>query len=211
MDAQKNADEAKETAALAVSHRDAKAKAKAKGRNNGKANSSRATLKCTNCKRTGHEKADCYAEGGGKANKAPDWWKKGVESAKGKKQAHAAQKEASDDEDCSFIVDAGNVAFTAALEDEFLDPEFDVSFLDDSSPLPDDEALAVTSDFRDMDKAHNAADIQQHGIVIDTSASRRFTPDCNQLINFTPIELSPIRAADWHTFNALGKGNMQIF
>ncbi|KAF5328063.1 hypothetical protein D9619_013649 [Psilocybe cf. subviscida] len=114
-DAQKNSDESKENAALAASHRESKGNGKQHDRGGGKSKSDRTSKKCTNCDKTGHEKPDCFSEGGGKEHEAPDWWKD-IQKARGKGKAtaaHAAAYEEQDDDDddeYSFLAYSVNVA-----------------------------------------------------------------------------------------------------
>ena len=77
-----------------------------------------------------------------------------------------------------------------------------------ASILPDDHtALVCTSDFRD--EAHAASN--QSSIIIDSGASRHFSPDRAKFLNYTEfVNQEPIRAADGRTFHALGKGDIQI-
>ena len=75
-------------------------------------------------------------------------------------------------------------------------------------PIPNNQtALVCTSDFRD--EAHAASN--QSGIIIDSGASRHFSPDRPKFLNFKEfVNKEPIRAADGCTFHALGKGDIQI-
>jgi hypothetical protein len=74
--------------------------------------------------------------------------------------------------------------------------------------FPDDEtALTCTSDFHS--EAHAASN--HHGIIIDSGASRHFSPDRSKFLNYQEfINQEPIRAADGRTFHALGKGEIQV-
>jgi hypothetical protein len=77
-----------------------------------------------------------------------------------------------------------------------------------SSTFPiDKNALTCTSDFRS--EAH--ATSGQSGIIIDSGASRHFSPDRSKFLNYKEFNShEPIRAADGRTFHALGKGDIQI-
>ena len=46
--------------------------------------------------------------------------------------------------------------------------------------------------------------------LFNSGASRHMTGYCHRLHNYTKIETQPIMAADKHTFDAIGKGNMYI-
>ena len=146
---------------------------------------SKSNLLCTNlpnCGRKGHTKDQCFEEGGGKADQAPEWWKK--KKAKGKKGS-------------------ANVTEDKAAEKD--EPE-DFAML--ATTIPDDmTALTCTSDFRS--EAHAASN--HSGIIIDSGASRHFSPERSKFLNYQEFtNHEPIRAADGRTFHALGKGDIQI-
>ena len=75
--------------------------------------------------------------------------------------------------------------------------------------LPDDpNALVCTSDFRS--EAHAIPNYSES--IIDSGASRHFSPDQSKFLNYEKfINSEPIRAADGRTFSALGKGDLRIF
>src|ERR1700678_160214 len=157
---------------------------KGKGRNKS-ATSSKDEKQCTNtanCGRTGHTIDQCWEEGGGKAGQAPDWWKK---KTKGKKaSANVAEGKSSEKDEPE------NYAMAAFI-------------------LPTDpEALVCTSDFRS--EAHAIPNHSES--IIDSGASRHFSPERSKFINYEEfITSEPIRAADGRTFSALGKGDLKIF
>ena len=75
--------------------------------------------------------------------------------------------------------------------------------------LPDDpKALVCTSDFRS--EAHA---ISNHsGSIIDSGASRHFSPERSKFLNYEEfINSEPIPAADGRTFSALGKGDLKVY
>ena len=74
--------------------------------------------------------------------------------------------------------------------------------------ISDDEtALTCTSDFRS--EAHAVSN--KSGIIIDSGASRHFSPDRTKFLNYEEfVNQEPIRAADGRTFHALGKGDIKI-
>ena len=92
-----------------------------------------------------------------------------------------------------------------SAEDKFDEPEDYAMF---ASTLPDDDtALVCTSDFRE--EVHTVS--HQSGIIIDSGASRHFSPDRSKFLNYEEfVNQEPIRAADGRTFHALGKGDIQI-
>jgi gag-polypeptide of LTR copia-type/GAG-pre-integrase domain len=74
--------------------------------------------------------------------------------------------------------------------------------------VPDDPtALVCTSDFHS--EAHA---ISNHaGTILDSGASRHFSPDRSKFLNYQElVNPEPIRAADGRTFSALGKGDIQV-
>ena len=70
----------------------------------------------------------------------------------------------------------------------------------------DPTALIVTSDFR----AEAHAISTDHGIILDTGASRHFSPDRSNLMNYREISPEPVRAADGCTFSGLGQGDLKV-
>ncbi|KIL66130.1 hypothetical protein M378DRAFT_75683, partial [Amanita muscaria Koide BX008] len=109
--------------------------------------SQKTSKKCSNCKRSGHTKEDCYRKGGGKEGQAP-WDKRKKEEA----NANAASTEDADSEDVSLAVTC--------------------------SPTEPLEALGATPEV--------------NNIIIDCGATRHFTPNRSDLLNFIPIEPKPI-------------------
>ena len=79
-----------------------------------------------------------------------------------------------------------------------------------ATPFLDEHmALTCTSDFQSDDHVLLASN--QSGIIIDSGASCHFSPDRSKFQNYKEFtSQEPIRAADGHTFHAIGKGNIQI-
>lgn len=102
--AEKNVDEAKESSAMAVN----------KERNKGKGSKSKSDKDCTNCKKKGHTKEQCFAKGGGKESEAPDWWKKKFGKDKSKGTAANATKE--DEEEFAFLAYTENFALVVTSD-----------------------------------------------------------------------------------------------
>ena len=92
---------------------------------------------------------------------------------------------------------SANVAENKTAEQD--EPE-DYAML--AATIPDDHsALVCTSDF--LSEAHSASN--QSGIIIDSGASRHFSPDRSKFLNYQEfVNQEPIRAADGRTFHALG-------
>ena len=145
--------------------------------------------KCTNCKKSGHLKEDCFQKGRGKADNPPDWWKEKVTKAKekGNKSVNAANKESDDKDNNNYAIVAINV------ENE----------IDKDIP---NIALIITSGHD-----HNAhAALKSTGVIIDCGASSHFSPDKAIFIDYHEIPPEPVKAADGHTFSAIGKGNLKV-
>ena len=157
---------------------------KPKGKGKDKEKSNKSDVLCTNtpnCGRRGHTKDQCWEKGGGKEGQAPDWWKK---IAKDKKpSANSAETEVKEKDE------PDDYAMLATII------------------LNDEAALICTSYFRS--EAHSVSNIS--GIIIDSGASRHFSPDRSKFLNYKEfINQEPIRAADGRTFHALGKGDIKI-
>ena len=58
---------------------------------------------------------------------------------------------------------------------------------------------------------HEAFGVSQlTDLIIDCSASSHFSPDKSKFVNFTTIVPEPIKAADGHTFSAIGCGDLIV-
>ena len=162
----------------------------------GKGKSKDSKKVCLNkiCGKTGHTVDQCFEEGGGKADQAPKWWKK--KKAKGKKaSANLAETETAQKDEPE---DYAMLAFTL--------PDDNYTTL--IATVPDDEnALICTSYFRS--EAYAASNESE--VIIDSGASRHFSPDQSKFLNYTEfVNHEPIRAVDRRTFHALKKGDIQI-
>ncbi|HEV7735942.1 MAG TPA: hypothetical protein VGO47_01030, partial [Chlamydiales bacterium] len=72
-----------------------------------KPNPNKARPKCTLCKRTGHIQERCWEKGGGAEGNAPDWWKKGMEIQKKRKEkAYIAESDDSGSESAAIFMEA---------------------------------------------------------------------------------------------------------
>ena len=105
---------------------------------------------------------------------------------KKKDRAAAATTENDDDEDIALVI-------IPSVEDDDIE----------------NVALAVTSDFQDDAQALSAL-ASNSGIIIDSGATRHFSPDRSKFINFTQINDAPIKAADGRIFNAIGKADIKL-
>ncbi|KAJ7446667.1 hypothetical protein FB451DRAFT_940928, partial [Mycena latifolia] len=138
--------------------------------------------KCKNCKRKGHTKDNCFAPGGGKEHDPPDWYVKQQEASKKNKEKAATATDNSD-----------NVALIIGVPDE-----------DDGY---ENVAFQITSDFIQDAEAHATSPSAEYDMIVDSGATRHFSPNRANFTNFREISPVPIRAADGRSFNATRKGD----
>jgi hypothetical protein len=81
----------KANAAMFAAHAKAQARPSRNGNNDKGKGKVKNDKKCTNCKKKGHTKENCFAKGGGRADQAPDWWKERQEKAKEKRNQRKVQ------------------------------------------------------------------------------------------------------------------------
>ncbi|KAF8804227.1 hypothetical protein BYT27DRAFT_7107843, partial [Phlegmacium glaucopus] len=150
----------------------------------GKEKSQRESKQCSNCKKKGHTDDNCFEKGGGKEHEAPDWWKE-------KKKKSQATK--------------GKSANVVNEKSNIVDDESD-NYAMLTYNLPDNStALVCTSDFQH--EAHAAS--KSNGLILNTGASSHFSPERSRFLNYKEIDPEPVKAADGHSFKALGKGDLQ--
>ena len=178
-------------AALATAHGKASRGSSSGGKGKdekGKEKDKKSTTRCTNCKLKGHTKDSCFSKGGGKEHEAPDWWKQkqAAKAKEPKKETANAAESSSKSENHAYIV---------------LGPKnFDPSVEEATS------ALVVTSGHN-----HEAFGVSQlTDLIIDCGASSHFSPDKSKFVNFTTIAPEAIKAADGHTFSAIGLGDLVV-
>ena len=140
--------------------------------------------KCTTCKKTGHEKEDCFEKGRGKADNLPDWWKEKVAKAKSK-TANVAKKESDNNDNYTIIA---------------------ISIEDESDEDTANLVLVITSGHNH--DAHAAS--KSAGVIIDCGASSHFSPNKDKFINYCEIRPEPVKAANGRTFSAIGKGDLKV-
>jgi len=130
----------------------------------GKDKSNKEKCHCTNpnCGKNSHTKDQCYAKGGGKEKEAPEWFKKMSERKVTSSSANTAEKTKSDNSE-------NYAMFTYNLP---------------NNPT----ALLFTSDFT----AEAYAISHSSGIILNSGASRHFTPKHLKLLNYREIEPEPI-------------------
>ncbi len=156
----------------------------------GKGKGKKSGPKCSNCKLKGHTNDNCFAKGGGKEHQAPDWWKQKQEAkAKETKKTESANAAAGTSSKCE------NHAYITVGPTDFI-------------PLDDEDfaSLVITSGHN-----HEAYGVSTStDLIIDCGASSHFSPDKFKFVNFEEIPPEPIRAADGHTFSAIGRGDLVV-
>jgi hypothetical protein len=137
-----------------------------KGKGKERSKSKQDEIKCTNtnCGKIGHTKDQCYAKGGGKEREAPEWFKKMAERKVASASVNVTEKTENDDSE-------NYVMLTYSLPD-------------------DPTALIITSNFKA--EAEALAISNSSGIILDSGASRHFSPDHSKLLNFKEINPEPI-------------------
>ena len=163
-------------------------------------------VECFNCKKKGHRKADCWAKGGGKEGEGPKSKKKGKESA----------KTAMDDKDgvwMAYLEDEENLESNASSVERRFDPfTFALGHSLDYDPLALNHCVDVAS--RACDASDSTATATESSTpeiqLYDSGASRHMSSYRDNFTNYQVIEPRSIRAADDHTFKAVGMGDMQI-
>jgi len=146
--------------------------------------------KCSNCKIKGHTDENCFSKGEGKEHEAPDWWKQKQEAkAKETKKTESANSAAASSSKCE------NHAYVTVGPSDFV-------HLDDE----DFNSLVITSGHN-----HEAYGVSSStDLIVDCGASSHFSPDKFKFVNFEAISPEPIRAADGHTFSAIGRGDLVV-
>lgn len=153
-----------------------------------KSKEDRSHLHCDNCGKKGHTHPNCWAPGGGSEGKGPHQKGKKRKDEKGKSKKSETTAAIADtanedsDENYACVMDAR---------------------LDDNQHIPD---LRASSDFRDP-QALTTTNVTYNGEVIDTGASRHFSPILANFKNLVCIAPSPVTAADGRSFVATARGD----
>ena len=161
---------------------------------------SKKNLLCANCNKKGHTKENCWAEGGDKAGQDPKG--RGNHKGKGKgKGTEKAAKAAKKDEEPDGV-------WLVQVDD---DEDWFVELTDEDTPdLIYDAEDAYTKTFSHMLLAGEDLNPSEHMELFDSGTSRHMSSYCNQFINYKAIVPKSITAADNHTFQAIGKGDLMI-
>ncbi len=179
----------KSHAALAAAHGKSKGSSEGGKGKNEKGKGKKSGPKCTNCKLKGHTNEKCFAKGGGMEHQAPDWWKQKQEAKSKepkKESANAATASSSKGENHAYVT-VGPTDFVPLDDEDF------TSFVITSGH--NHEAYGVSS---------------STDLIVDCGASSHFSPDKFKFVNFEAIPPEPIRAADGHTFSAIGCGDLVV-
>jgi len=153
-------------------------------------------VECSNCKKHGHVKADCWARGGGKEGQRP------TRRGKGKTTDSAASAAATTDiEALAAIVEWSDDEWSKVGRSE------DQWSLDDPDWLTeiDEDEWDVTVA---AGEAHTIEGVQSE--LYDSGASRHMSPYRAQFATYRDIELRAIAAADKRLFYAQGMGDLRI-
>jgi len=161
---------------------------------------------CHNCQKKGHKAEDCWEEGGGKAGQRPKRKWKGHGKGKSrdsKDKAGTADAEGGEPDGVWFTHAAG-----PDDEDDWLREVDEAELLTICAESDEDEEPKSS-----YDSALLAGENLQTGqrmVLFDSSASRHMSSYCDHFTNFKSIVPKAITAADKHTFEAIGKGDLTI-
>ena len=158
---------------------------------------------CHNCQKKGHKAEDCWEEGGGKAGQRPKQKWKGHRKGKSKDKASTADAEGGEPNGVWFTHTAG------------LDDEEDWLQEVDEADLP--AICAETDEDKEPKSLYCSALLAgenlhtgQCMVLFNSGASRHMSSYHNHFSNFKSIVPKAITAADKHTFEAIGKGDLTI-
>ena len=176
----------------------------------------RRELKCFNCKKTGHVKADCWAKGGGKEGQYPKRKPRDDKNKNKDNENAAAATESSQDieswavmvaeEDLSDWDEESWTGWTSAEED-LSSIELEYSSVEEDHSSVEDTYEAHSEDSEDQAASTtNSAEAE----LYDSGASRHITPSRQNFLTYRPINPRPITAADKRVFYAIGSGDLQI-
>ena len=161
---------------------------------------------CHNCQKKGHKAEDCWEEGGGKAGQRPKRKWKGHAKGKSKDlkdKAGTADAEGREPDGVWFAHAAGSDD-----EDDWL-REVDEADLQGICAETDEDEEPRSS-YNSALLAGENLQTGQHMILFDSGASRHMSSYRDHFSNFKSIVPKAITAADKHTFEAIGKGDLTI-
>ncbi|KAG0698989.1 hypothetical protein DFH29DRAFT_877634 [Suillus ampliporus] len=152
---------------------------------------------CNNCGWKGHKKEDCWEDGGGKFSKAPKGYKLRGKKLKSK-------------DDNKSKPSGSNADASKSKDDSEPDGVWLASTEDTEGQAPKSrDAPMIALDSAKF--ARNNMNTQGTTIELyDSGASQHMSPYQDHFINFRSISPHAIEAADKHTFNAIGQGDLPI-
>ena len=137
-------------------------------------------------------------------------WAEEIELVNATTSARIAVVENNDDEDGVWM------AYLEEEQDDLLDREKNsLDFDPFTYALGHDAGIETTNDtnsaFEELEAASVATGADRTTVELyDSGCSRHMSSYKHLFTDFQPIEPKPIRAADQHVFNAIGKGNIRI-
>jgi gag-polypeptide of LTR copia-type len=161
-------------------------------------------IKCFNCKKKGHIKAECWAKGGGKEGQGPRRNRRGQESAS-ESAASAAEKtedieswilQVHDDLSFESLISSSSAGSEISEVSSDTDVESwasigEADFADSESGS--DDAKATDTYAQD---AVSAIEGNAEAELYDSGASRHISPFQHRFVTYQPITPRPISAAD---------------
>jgi hypothetical protein len=180
----------------------------------------RRELKCFNCKKTGHVKAECWAKGGGKEGQYPkrkqrDDKNKNKNKPKDNENAAAATESSQDIESWAVTVaeedlsdwDEESWSGSTPAEENLSSIEQKYSSIEEDHSSVENTYEAHSEDSQNQAaSATNSAEAE----LYDSGASRHISPSRNNFLTYRQINPRPITAADKRVFYAIGSGDLQI-
>ncbi|KAL7278122.1 hypothetical protein ACG7TL_008093 [Trametes sanguinea] len=156
------------------------------------------SIKCFNCNKEGHTKAECWSKGSGKEGQGPKRRgkkKKGGDKGKGK-------EETKDSTTSGESAKAAAAVAVAPVVDETVPQTLT------SATFWEESACLVSMDFAKV--STSAVPLTRYSRLIDSGASRHFDPNRDNFTTFRPISPIPINSADGRVFYATGEGDVRV-
>jgi len=161
---------------------------------------------CHNCQKKGHKAEDCWEEGSGKAGQCPKWKWKGHAKGKSKDskdKVGTTDAEGGEPDGVWFVHAAGSDD-----EDDWL-REVDEADLQGICTETDEDEEPESS-YNSALLASKNLQTGQRMVLFDSGASHHMSSYRDHFSNFKSIMPKAITAADKHTFEAVGKGDLTI-
>ena len=158
---------------------------------------------CHNCQKKGHKAEDCWEEGGRKAGQCPKRKWKGHGKGKSKDKAGTADAEGGEPDGVWFAHAAGSDD-----EEDWLQEVNKADLLAICAETDEDEE--PKSSYCSALLTGENLQTGQCMVLFDSGASRHMLSYRDHFLNFKSIVPKAITAADKHTFEAIGKGDLTI-